>query len=410
MMGVSLRIVSFSRTLAVVLCLLATPAGAQEPDPPHDHHQMAMAPMDTGGWMVMADANVFYGFNYQQRKFADFWAWESQNWGMLSASHSAGHGQLTLHGMLSLEPFTIAKLGSPQAFQTGESYQRAPLVNYQHPHDLFMDIGATYRLPDGRVTYIFEADLVGAPALGPTGFMHRESARDNPEAPLTHHYLDSTHISAGVVTGGLEVAPFTFEVSAFKGEENDDDNRLNIQQPALDSWSTRVSWRHGAWQAQMSGGYLKQPEWWEQTDVVRLTASFGYDGLVKSLPLVVTAAWGQNREYTYAPNGYLVEWDLRATDTSTVYGRAEAVRKEIFGLGPHPPGVPIEPITFSRIAALTLGYLYDLPKIHGTRLGIGADITGYNIDEMLAQYYGAPLSYHVFLRWRPSRSSMAHMH
>jgi YD repeat-containing protein len=160
----------------------------------------------------------------------------------------------------------------------------------------------------------------------------------------------------------------------------------------------------------MSGGHLKMPEWWEQTDVVRLTASFGYDGLVKSRPLTVTAAWGQNREYTYAPNGYLLEWDLRATVTSTLYGRAEAVRKEIFGLGPHPPGVPIEPIVFSRIAALTVGYLYDLPKIYGTRLGIGADITVYNIDQLLVEYYGSPQSYHVFLRWRPSRSSMAHMH
>ena len=367
-------------------------------------------PAPVSGWTVAADANVFYGYNYQQRKFADFWAWESQNWGMLSAEHGAGAGRLALHGMVSLEPFTIAAVGSPEVFQTGESYQRAPLLNYQHPHDLFMDLGVTYQMSKGRLAYTFEADLVGSPALGPTAFMHRESARDNPEAPLTHHYMDSTHISAGVVTAGITVRQFTLEASAFRGEENDDDNRLNIETPRLDSWSGRLSWRRGPWQAQFSGGHLKQPEWWEQTNVVRLTASLGYDGLVKSRPLALTAAWGLNREYTYAPNGVLVEWDLRVSDTSTIYGRGEAVSKEIFGLGPHPDGVLIDPLIFSQVAALTLGYLYDLPRIHGTRLGIGADITAYRTSDDLVEYYGAPHSYHVFLRWRPARTSMAHMH
>jgi hypothetical protein len=409
MMGASLRIGRVTFVLVTLLCLGPRSVPAQEPDG-HDHHHMDADAIAVTGWTVMADANVIYGYNYQQRKFADFWALESQNWGMLAVEHAAGPARVRLHGMLSLEPFTIAPLGSPQVFQTGESYQRAPLVNYQHPHDLFMDLGATFRLPARGVTYVLETDLVGAPALGPQAFMHRESARDNPQAPLTHHYMDSTHISAGVVTGGIETRAFTFEASTFRGEENDDDNRLNIETPRLDSWSGRLSWHQGPWQAPFSGGHLKQPEWWEQTDVVRLTASLGYDGLVKSRPLVVLAAWGQNREYTYAPNGYLIEWDLRFTDTSTLYGRGENMRKEIFGLGPHPPGVPIEPIVFSQIAALTFGYVYDLPKLRGTRLGIGADITVYKTDHDLAEYYGSPHSYHVFLRWRPSRSSMAHMH
>ena len=198
-MGDSLRIVSFLIALPVVLGLSSSPTGAQEPDQPHDHRQMAAEPTDRSSWMVMADANVFYGFNYQERKFADFWAWESQNWGMLSASHSAGHGQLTLHGMLSLEPFTMAKLGSPQRFRPAKATSARRSSTIQHPHDLFMDLGATYRLPSGRVAYIFERRPGRRAALGPTAFMHRESARDNPQVPLTHHDLDSTHISAGVV-------------------------------------------------------------------------------------------------------------------------------------------------------------------------------------------------------------------
>ncbi|MBI3491363.1 MAG: hypothetical protein HY047_06220 [Acidobacteria bacterium] len=105
-----------------------------------------MDPPPASEWTWNADANVFYGYNYQQRKFADFWAWESQNWFMLDGTRAVGNGRLTLDGMLSLEPFTIQALGSPQIYQTGESYQRVPLVNYQHPHDLIM--GPRRHVPD----------------------------------------------------------------------------------------------------------------------------------------------------------------------------------------------------------------------------------------------------------------------
>jgi hypothetical protein len=100
------------------------------------------------GWTWSADANVFAGFNYQQRHFADFSAFESQNWGMIAITHRAGRSQLSLDSMLSLEPLTIPAGGSPQLFQTGESYKGTPLVNYQHPHDFVMSLGAAYREPD----------------------------------------------------------------------------------------------------------------------------------------------------------------------------------------------------------------------------------------------------------------------
>ena len=111
---------------------------------------MAMPPSDQG-WSWMTDANVFVGYNYQQRLFADFAAVESQNWFMAAGTRKAGPGRLTLMGMFSLEPLTIGRLvyagdggmsrvyafsptgeqvpfgGSPQLFQTGESYQAAPL-------------------------------------------------------------------------------------------------------------------------------------------------------------------------------------------------------------------------------------------------------------------------------------------
>lgn len=411
---------SLPRALGVVaICLIGAAAEAQAPPAGPDH---ATIDSDASGWSWTGDANAFAGFNYQKRLFADFSAWESQNWFMGAGARSLGAGRLTIQGMLSLEPLTIGKLvyagganigagGSPQLFQTGESYQGVPLVNYQHPHDLIMGLGATYRINRPRVAYVVGADLVGSPTLGPTPFMHRNSARDNPQAPLTHHFLDSTHITAGVVRAGVEAGNFTLETSVFRGEEPDE-HRLNLNRPRLDSWAGRVRWRRGPWQAQFSGGRLHEPEWFEPYDMTRLTASIAFDGEIAGRPLSATLAWGENREFTPfrgVADSYLLEADLRATDATTIYGRVEKARKEILGLGYHPKGFG-HPHFFSKIDAVTLGVVRDLPIMSRGRLGIGADVTVYGMSPDLALYYDGSRSAHVFLRWRPITASTTHVH
>jgi hypothetical protein len=147
--------------------------------------------------------------------------------------------------------------------------------------------------------------------------------------------------------------------------------------------------------------------------VTRLTASIGFNGAVGSRPLAATLAWGQNRELLVGVlNGYLLEWDLRATTRSSFYGRGEHGRKEILSLGVHPRGLlpGQHPHSLSNFNALTLGYIWDLPIDLGGRFGIGADITGYKTSADLETYFGSPHSYHVFLRWRPTRTSSAHVH
>ena len=423
--------------LLVACCLTAAPVRGQqtddpEPPPPSHDHQHQMMPSD--GWTWSADANFIVGYNYQQRKFADFWAWESQNWIMTSVARPIGSGRLQLNGMFSLEPWTVGYLvyahgldgpervyafdssgaqkplgGSPQVFQTGESYLGSPLINIQHPHDLVMEAGATYRFEAGAAKYVLGADVVGEPALGPPVFMHRESARDNPSAPLTHHYMDSTHVSYGVLRSGVEIGQVMVEASAFRGAEPDE-NRLNIEAPRLDSWSSRISWRKGPWQAQFSGGHLHVPEWFEPYDTTRLTASIAFNGDVGSKPLAAMVAWGQNRELNFALDGYLAEWDWRLSRFDTFYGRGESVLKEIFGLGVHPAGLINHPRNFSQINALTIGYVRELPIPGANRFGVGADITVYDTSQDLVEYYGSPKSYHVFLRWRPGGTAPAHIH
>jgi hypothetical protein len=274
-----------------------------------------------------------------------------------------------------------------------------------------MGLGGTYRIERPRITYLFGGWLVGSPALGPTAFMHRDSARDNPQAPLAHHSLDSTHITPGVLTAAVSTGPLTVEASAFRGEEPDED-RLNIERPRLNSFSARIGWRGGPWEAQFSGGRLHDPEWFEPYMTTRFTASIGFNGTIGARPLAATAAWGQNREnngFDNTDDSYLLEWDLGVTRQTILYGRAEQVTKQVIGLGFHPKGFA-HPHFYSHIGALTLGAVRDLPGVRANRFGVGADLTVYRMSPEITDLYDGSYSYHVFLRWRPILTSTRHVH
>jgi hypothetical protein len=148
---------------------------------PYSGSAQAAAPKT---WNWSASGNVFAGYNYQRRKFRDFDAWESQNWFMAEGDRAAGRGRVHLRSMFSLEAVTLHDIGSPQVFQTGETFRGAPLIDYQHPHDLIMGLGGEYRRPAGAFTLLLGADLVGSPTLVPPPFMHRPSAEGNPGAAL----------------------------------------------------------------------------------------------------------------------------------------------------------------------------------------------------------------------------------
>jgi len=371
---------------------------------------IGLSQQDAPVWRWSWDGNAFFGYNHQDRRFVDVSVWESQNWGMLAVDRPLrSNDRFTMMGMLSLEPFTMEGQGSPQLFQTGESYNRVPLVNYQHPHDLLMNLGATYRFVRPGATFVVGADLVGTPTLGPTPFMHRASGRDNPQVPLTHHYLDSTHSTPGVVRGGVEIGTMTFEASVFRGE-GPDEIRTNIEQPRLNSWAVRGSWKSGPWSAQVSGGHLKQPEWFEPFDATRLTASLSYEGHVGTRPLAATLAWGENREFNGFngnSDGYLAEAVAGLTPRSTLYGRAEVAGKELFGLAPHEKQYAHRH-WISTIGAFSLGYSHLLPRLP---VSIGADITLYHIPTDLEFFYEPSQSFHVFIHWRPRTATpMTHVH
>ncbi len=382
------------------LAILAVPGAPSHAQSPGE--QLAQG---TPAWQWTTDGRVFFGFNYQRRKFTDFSAWESQNWVMVSGERPLRGGTLRLASMLSFEPFTMQEIGSPQVFQTGEMFRGAPLIDYQHPHDLVMGLGAEYRRAAGRVTLVAGVDLVGSPTLGPPVFMHRPSAAETPHAPLAHHHLDSSHITPGVVRGGLEAGAWRVEGSWFHGREPDG-NRTDFDLGPLDSVAMRVSWVRGAWSAQVSGAHLTQPEAVTPFDAKKLTALLGWTSPGGRLAWL--AAFGQKREIHGNLEAFLFEATLRATASDSVYTRLESVAKDILDVGFHPGAFHRH--RQSQVGALTAGYVRDWWRGSGGVLGTGADITGHVVPGNLQDSYGAPVSFHAFVRYRLPSKAGAHVH
>jgi hypothetical protein len=395
------------RLIPLAICLTFAGPGTLAAQTDHDHaaHDTAPAQPAATAWEWSWDANAFAGWNYQRRKFRDFSTLESQNWLMGAGERELADGRLALRAMLSFEPFTLQRIGSPQVFQTGETYEQAPLVDYQHPHDLFMGLGTQYTRPLGRATLLGAVDLVGSPSIGPAAFMHRPSAIENPQAPLSHHYLDSTHITPGVIRGGVGLGSWSADASWFRGREPDE-NRLDLDLGALDSTAARVSWNRGSWSAQVSGARLIQPEALAPYDAKRLSASLAYSTGNENRGIAWLAAFGQNLE------AYLFEANLRLTTKTTVYTRAESVAKSILDAGFHPPNA-FHRHRQSQVGAVTIGYVRDVLRSRAGGFGAGVDVTGYVVPANLEEPYGSPVSVHVFLRYRAPRPQIGapvHVH
>jgi hypothetical protein len=374
---------------------------------------MHMLHWQKGDWMVMLHGEAKIGVNSQggPRGVTKF---ESENWLMAMASRRVGRGTLDLRSMFSLEPFTLSPGGSPELFQTGETYQGRPLLDKQHPHDLFMTLSASYTVPVGeRGSWFAYFGFPGEPALGPVAFMHRASSAENPTAPLAHHLQDSTHISFGVFTTGFTYRKFKLEGSLFNGREPDE-NRYNFEFNPWNSRSVRLSFAPNKnWAMQVSYGLLKNPEATEPGNVRRTTASISYNKPLKRGNWATTLIWGRNRENHHDEpstlNGYTAESTLQFLNRNYLYTRLELVDKN--GLLDSADrlrlGITENHPTF-RIGAYTFGAARDIWETDKFTVAIGGDVTFYSKPPVLDSVYGNnPTSYHFFVRFRLGRMSVS---
>ena len=334
------------------------------------------------------------------------------NWFMGSAQHSVGRGSFMLQTMFSLDPATITHRQYPELFQTGETAFGRPLVDAQHPHDLIMALGLQYAYPLGENTMLqFYYAPVGDPALGPVAFPHRASAGEIPQAPLGHHWQDSTHIANNVATVAIKYRWVRLEASGFYGSEPNE-NRWNIDWGQMNSYAGRLTIMPSKnWTIQVSAGRLTRPERQEPGDVVRTTASVEYsrpigDGNAWSTSLI----WGRNHSIFKQRNlnSYLAESVYPFRHRNFLVGRVELVDKdELFADAPD-----IEDQLSStsgstfRIQAYTAGYTRDIGTFSNVETGIGANATAYGVPAAIKPFYGTrPWAINVFLRLRLKRAS-----
>ena len=379
--------------------------------------QMYMVDRVVGKWLLMFHFNLVAGVNHQggPRGATKF---ESANWFMPMAFRRLGKGTLQLRGMFSAEPFTFPPGGSPQLFQTGETYKGKPVIDRQHPHDLFMELSAQYTVPLGeRGTWFTYFGYPGEPALGPVAFMHRGSALENPSAALSHHLQDSTHISFGVFTTGFTYRWFKLEGSMFNGREPDE-NRYGFDAHKWNSRSARLSIApNDNWVFQISHGFLRSPEGQEpNTDIHRTTASLQYNRPFTNGGLAAAFIWGRNHTSQSAEahnlNGYTFETTVNLKDKNYLYTRLELVDKNelLRAVDRTLLGVADDHPSF-RIGAYTFGGARDVWTNKKMSVAIGGDLTFYSKPSILDRLYGDnPVSWKLFLRLRPGKMEMSGAH
>ena len=270
---------------------------------------MPMVMTTLGSWNAMFMATAFL-VDTQQSGPRGGDKFYSPNTFMMAAEHRVGRGSFQTDLMLSLEPATITDRLYPELFQTGETAYGHPIADGQHPHNFIMSLGFHYAYQLGENTTVDAYFApVGDPALGPVAYPHRASASELPEAALSHHLQDSTHIADEVVTVGISHQKIRLEASGFYGSEPGE-NRWTIEAGPINSWSTRF-WYFPTknWAAQVSVGRLTHPEALEPGDQVRTTASLSYNKPMSGGNWSSSFIWGRNHDTAsqHNNNSYLIE-------------------------------------------------------------------------------------------------------
>jgi hypothetical protein len=356
-------------------------AAAPAPGAGHEHHGDGGLMWNLGEWHLMAHGFVNAIHDDQGSPRGDAKNFSNSMF-MATAARRLDDATFELRTMLSLDP-AMGKGGYPLLFQVGETANgRTHLIDRQHPHDFFMELGARYTREWQGASWFAYAALPGEPALGPPAFMHRASGVRIPEAPLTHHWLDSTHITFGVVTLGVRRGDWTFEASRFNGREPDQ-YRWNIETGRLDSTSARITWNPApGWSLQASHGDIRDPEPLDPGVYMRRdTVSAIYEGDLAGRPWATTFAWGRNDKRRaripthYHLPGWLLESTLEPFEGHAAFVRAERMTHDDANI----------PLTFRKVS---IGYIYDIARTGPVRWGVGGLVSELRPDGITTFFYG----------------------
>jgi hypothetical protein len=358
------------------------------------------------GWHLMTHGYVFLNAIEQTGPRGADRVFSTNHLMLMAQRPVSEKGGFLARAMFSLEPGTISRGYYPLLFQTGETASGRPIIDGQHPHDLFMELSVQYAVELGKdvIFHVYFAP-VGDPALGPVAYPHRTSAQELPQAALSHHLQDSTHIVYDVLTTGIKFGIFRLEGSAFHGAEPDE-HRWNLEQGSLDSYSTRFTITPSPdWTAQVSVGRLHHPEELEPGNITRSTASITHNKDFANGFWATSFIWGRNHKSFTQQNvsSYLAE-TLYKWNENYLTGRLEVVDREELFSDAQRISAELHDSIF-RIKAFTFGYSRDFHLFSGWQTGAGANMMLYSKPSALDRFYSdSPKGFLFYLRIRRGHS------
>ncbi len=325
--------------------------------------------------------------------------------------------QIMFRGMFSFDWFTEGGNGYPLLLQTGETWHGAYLVDRQHPHDLFSELSTAIstKFSESLSGFIY-LGYPGEPAIGPPAFMHRLSAMSDPDAPISHHWQDATHITFGVATAGIKYDRFKLEGSLFTGAAPDE-NRLNFDKPLFDSYSGRISYNPTSEIAlQFSRAFLKNPDRdfsneWLSTASAIYTHVFGGEEWISN-----TLVWSSKTSHHSAVIIYTPKADTILTPEVSIlaetefhflgnalYGRFEYVEKAQAELV-----IGVSSLEKEPVKELTIGINRKLFDDYGVDLDLGIQGTINFLPTNIAFVYKDqyPKAFELYLALHPKMNTM----
>lgn len=352
----------------------------------------------------------------QGRRGVDQFA--APNMFMLDAGRTIGvHQFVNIDLMGTTELWTYPQHGYPELLQIGEERSNGtPFIDAQHPHSspvMGLTLSDTVTLGDAEMLKLYFAPR-GESTDGPIAYLHRESAQDNPDAPLGHHVgQDVGHISSTVFGAQLNLGTWIVEGSAFNGREPQP-TRVDLPLGPVDSEALRITCVIAPEHRVMASvAHVDQvdPLYPGMTSATRLSASL-YDQLALGTlgPLEHTLIIGAiKRSPGYPSLTSILDEGVVKYGSADFWGRIEVLQRLASELEIPAPATTAGRYENRWVSALTVGYTYWLPWQSRIQAGVGSSLTMDVIPEDWASAYGhrTPLTVRLIVqlrgsgRWQP---------
>lgn len=375
------------------------------------------APGTPAGFMLSGRFNAFGVFSViEGPRGVDQFA--APNMFMFDAGRAIGTRQfINLDFMGTTELWTYPEHGYPELLQIGEERtDGTPFIDAQHPHSspiMGLTLSDTLALGGAKTMMLFFAPR-GESTDGPIAYMHRDSARDDPDAPLGHHVgQDVGHISSTVLGAQLESGTWIVEASAFNGTEPEP-THVDLPLGPLNSAALRVTYLIAPEHRVMASfAQVEQvdPTYPGATSATRLSASlydhFGWEGLG---PVDNTFIVGSiTRHPIDVSLASFLDEAVLMHGPEDFWGRIEILQRLSSELEIPEPSATMGSKDKRWVSAITLGYTHWTPWSSRLDVGFGSSVTMDILPEAWANAYGCrtPLTARLIIQLRGSGRSQA---